>query len=387
MLRSDTTALFERLREANILLQEVLSGAHQNMSSLEQTLVTRVSEFVAAMNEVADRSGAATGQVEHHITNFRDVTSKVLADLSLLASQFDAHGRGLVEAVGLLDQSNRRAEETLGERRAALDQLAVELDGRTGEIEQRLKRFSALLDEFLDGANSRARDIARIIAESSTQGVQTLEQERQRTSETLMGIQNQTGELLRGINKQTADTLRAVYAEHGGQTHEMFSESARRFAETLQGMKQMTAEMQRELETTRTELRRGILELPQETAESASQMRRVIVDQIEALAELNRIVARHGRGIDVAEPARRSVREEAVAGAPAGPRMEGRAAPSRPAPMPPRDDIAGAPAPMPPPQRRAESPSLSPGQNGNGRSGWLSDLLHRASRPEELADR
>ena len=47
MLRSDTTALFERLREANILLQEVLSGAHENMSTIENTLVTRVSEFVA----------------------------------------------------------------------------------------------------------------------------------------------------------------------------------------------------------------------------------------------------------------------------------------------------------------------------------------------------
>ena len=35
MLRADTTALFERLREANILLQEVLSGAHENMSEIE----------------------------------------------------------------------------------------------------------------------------------------------------------------------------------------------------------------------------------------------------------------------------------------------------------------------------------------------------------------
>jgi len=42
MLRSDTTALFERLREANILLQEVLSGAHENMGEIESTLVTRV---------------------------------------------------------------------------------------------------------------------------------------------------------------------------------------------------------------------------------------------------------------------------------------------------------------------------------------------------------
>ena len=55
MLRADTTALFERLREANIMLQEVLSGSHENMSALENTLMLRVSEFVTAMNEVTAR--------------------------------------------------------------------------------------------------------------------------------------------------------------------------------------------------------------------------------------------------------------------------------------------------------------------------------------------
>ena len=82
----------------------------------------------------------------------------------------------------------------------------------------------------------------------------------------------------------------------------MFTQAAERFADVIEGLKRMAAEMQQELETTRGELRRGILELPQETADSAAQMRRVIVDQIEALAELNRIVARHGRGIDAVEP-------------------------------------------------------------------------------------
>ncbi len=72
MLRSDTTALFERLREANILLQEVLSGAHENMSSIESTLVTRVSDFVAAMNEVAEKAGAANSEVERNITQLPD---------------------------------------------------------------------------------------------------------------------------------------------------------------------------------------------------------------------------------------------------------------------------------------------------------------------------
>ena len=45
---------------------------------------------------------------------------------------------------------------------------------------------------------------------------------------------------------------------------------------------------------------------------------------------------------------------------------------------PPRADITG-PAPAAP--RRADSPSLSPGQ-GNG---WLSELLHRASKPDDAA--
>src|SRR4029078_11750009 len=95
MLRADTTTLFERLREANILLQEVLSGAHENMSALENTLVTRVSEFVSTMNEVADRSGAASTQVAQHISAFNIATSKVLTDLGQLAGHFDQHGRSL----------------------------------------------------------------------------------------------------------------------------------------------------------------------------------------------------------------------------------------------------------------------------------------------------
>jgi hypothetical protein len=363
MLRSDTTTLFERLREANILLQEVLSGAHENMSALENTLVTRVSEFVATMNEVAEKSGVTSNQMDHHISAFHNITTKSLSELGQLATQFEGHGRSLVEAVALLEKSNRQTGETLTDRRNAMESLVSALDVRTDDIEQRLKRFTSLLDESLEGATGRAREIARIIAESSSEGARALEEERRRASELLHGI----------------------YTQHSGETHDLFERTVQRFNDTLQGMRQMAAEMQRELEQTRSELRRGILELPQETADSAAQMRRVIVDQIEALAELNRIVARHGRGMDAAEPMRRGQQEPVLATAGArteAPRMES----PRPAPVAPqRGDITSV-SPMP---RRADSPSLSPVQapgNGGGRSGgWLSELLHRASRPDGAA--
>ena len=177
--------------------------------------------------------------------------------------------------------------------------------------------------------------------------------------------------------KRTSETFNAVYDEAAAQVHSMFSQSAARFTEVMQGMKQMAVEMQQELETTRAELRRGVLELPQETADTAAQMRRVIVDQIEALAELNRIVARHGRSLDTAEPARREA-EPAYAG---GGRAQPQPQPQPPRQQPqPRGDITGAPPRRPEPAHQGGNPG-NPG--GNGRNGgWLSDLLTRASRED-----
>ena len=70
MLRNDTNALFERLREANVLLQEVLSGATENLGTIEGTLSTRVKDFVTALNEVGERSGSASAEVEKQIKSF-----------------------------------------------------------------------------------------------------------------------------------------------------------------------------------------------------------------------------------------------------------------------------------------------------------------------------
>ena len=222
------------------------------------------------------------------------MTAKVLNDLGELATQFNTHGRSLAEAVELLERSNRKTADGVAQRQTSIETLVSTLDARTGDFEERLRRFSNLLEESLDSATTRAREIASIIAETSSESVRTIEQQFE--------LVRTTSEEER---KRTGETLNAVYDQAAAQVHGVFSQSATRFTEIVQGMKQMAGEMQQELEATRAELRRGILELPQETSDTAAQMRRVIVDQIEALAELNRIVARHGRSLDTSEPARR----------------------------------------------------------------------------------
>ena len=101
-----------------------------------------------------------------------------------------------------------------------------------------------------------------------------------------------------------------LYQQSTHETDAMFKQSTEKFGAMVQSMKQMAAEMHNELEATRNELRRGVLEMPQEAADNTAQMRKVIVDQIEALAELNRIVAHHGRGLDVVTAGRASVQRQ-----------------------------------------------------------------------------
>ena len=414
ILRSDTTALFGRLREANVLLQEVLTGSHENMSALENTLMLRVSEFVSAMNEVTVSTGEATGRMESNIGGFREVTSQVLTDLGQLARAFDVHGQELAKAADLIESSNRSTEQNVNERRVQIESLVNALDIRTDEIAERLKRFSGLIDQTLDAAAIRARDVARVVSEATTESARTIADQydrvREQTEDVARTMQETGSESARAIGEQfermrdqaegerrrSSAAMRDIFEQSTGDTHALFEEANSRFAETLVGMKQMASEMQRELgsareevqrelEATRAELRRGVLELPQETAESTAQMRRVIVDQIEALAELNRIVARHGRSLDAVEPVRRGRDEQPLAIVGGRSETASRSEPvrePRPEPRtPPRDVASFAPAP-----RRAPAEPVAPapiGPQPSAGRGWLSDLLNRASREED----
>src|SRR5436190_7272064 len=354
ILRTDTVALFERLREGNILLQEVLTGAHDNLNSLERALVTRVADFVSAMNDVTSRNGVASQTLQNQLNIFNTTTSKALEDLGSLSGQFETHGKALVEAATLVEQSNRNTTASISERKSALESLVTTIDLRTADLDQRLSRFTGLLDESLAAAEERARDIARVVAETAGAGSAAISRQFEAV--------RSTAEEERRL---TAEAMTEIYQQSTQEADAMFNQSAEKFGTMVASMKQMAAEMHNELEATRNELRRGVLEMPQEAAESTAQMRKVIVDQIEALAELNRIVAHHGRGLDVVTQGRASVpqRQEEPVMAVAG----GRGSAST---LPP-PDLGGSAG------RRTEAPPVSPAGTEGGRDGWLSDLLSR----------
>ena len=174
------------------------------------------------------------------------------------------------------------------------------IDLRTTDLDQRLSRFTSLLDESLAAAEERARDIARVVAETAGAGSAAISRQFEAVRTAAENERRLTARC-----HERASTSRAP-------TKRMRCSSSRpRSSPTMvQTMKQMASEMHHELEATRNELRRGVLEMPQEAADNTAQMRKVIVDQIEALAELNRIVAHHGRGLDVVTAGRASAQRQ-----------------------------------------------------------------------------
>src|SRR5258708_22868725 len=207
-----------------------------------------------------------------------------------------------------------------------------------------MQLMRGIVDGWMGVVDAGAREVASVVGESGGAGSAT------------MGPHFETdraaAEEGRGV---TAETMHAIYQQSTQEADAMFKQSADKFANLVSSMKQMASEMHHELDATRNELRRGVLEMPQEAAESTAQMRKVIVDQIEALAELNRIVAHHGRGLDVVSAGRASAppppRQEEpmpMLAAVGAPRTETRMRDSRSAANPPPPDLG---RPPPPPAR------------------------------------
>ena len=129
--------------------------------------------------------------------------------------------------MALIDRSNRRTEDALTERRLELEALVTTLDSKGNDLEQRLTRFSSLLDQSLEGAAERAREIARLVAESTTAGARAI-------AENFEAIRTGAEE----ERKRATEAMHTIYEQATGDSQSMLTQAAERFADVVEGLKQ-----------------------------------------------------------------------------------------------------------------------------------------------------
>jgi hypothetical protein len=387
-LSQDVGTLLERLTEANLTLHGVMNRAAENLDLVEKNLGGRTDEARMVLERTLGETRSVTEAMAGQIATLKD---SVMGDVSELALRFETQTRTLNDAVHLIGDANRALETTVEERRQALESLAAGLFEKTRSVEGLMNGFTSLIADTLNAAEARARDVGAALTSSADEAMHRVVSQLETMRDTA-GTEGQ----------RSAEALRTAQEAMIGEMTRAVSETTARFADATEKMREAARIMQAELEATRGELRRGVLELPEETEKSTANLRRIVTDQLRALSELSSLVGRQNAHLDVSRPsAAPAPRAAAPAPAPApvaepsrweaAPRRpaaaaiaesqwnEPRRAEPAPAPQPPSYGSYARTAPTPAPAPTAEEPAEA------GRGGWVSDLLRRASRDEEPA--
>jgi uncharacterized protein YoxC len=315
--------LLERLTQANLTLHSVLNRAGENLDLVEKNLGGRTEEVRSVLEQALAETRGITEQVSTQVAALESTSKNVLHDVADLTLRFDEQARSLTSATNLLSDANRALETTVEERRRSLEELAAGLVDKTQTVETMMHAFAGLVGDTLTTAETRARDVGASLT--------TAAEEAMRKVLTQLDTLRQTA----GTEGQrSAEALRAAQEAMIGEMTRAVSETTGRFAEATDKMREAARLMQTELESTRSELRRGVLELPKETEESTAQLRRVVTDQLKALADLSAMVGRQSANLDVSRAS-----GTRVASVEAAPRYE---APRRPQPAPAPAPVAAA---------------------------------------------
>jgi ABC-type transporter Mla subunit MlaD len=312
-LASGVAGLLDRLSASTAHLNDLVGQASESLSVVDERLVASTQSFAASTERAANSFSTSATLVENNTNRLTELSSATLREVASIATKFDSHSRLLSSAADLLSSAQSNLEHTL-ERQSSLEDLAVGLVKKSEELERVMRSYESLVGNAVSEAENR-------------------------TLESTGKIQQAMGEVIESATK--------------------------RFADATEDMRRIAAGIKSELDETRSEIKKGVFELPMEAKESTTAIRRAVAEQVSALKELSAIVARSGRNTDTSEARQ--------------PRAEAPRRPAQPTPAP-----APAPRPLAPRAPVAEAPShpaadtVKTPQGG----GWVRDLLTGASREE-----
>ena len=356
---TDTRKVVLSLSDTTRQLGDVLHSADVRLGALDIALGTRVDNVMHTLDQVTGRADNATAQLTVQTDALQTAADAVDNNGRRLLHDIGGQAANLTRVAQSLQDANSAVEAALGARRAEMETLSEQITRRAESVDEMLRERQQNIQRTLEMVQDRTREIGQFLAQASQLATQAAIDQFER-------LRNDAGSESERSQLAVREAFDQVSAEISG----ALTQATERFATTAQELQSTAATIRSEIDATRHEMRKSVLELPRETQESTAAMRRVVADQIRALNELSDIVARHGSASDVSQPARR----------PAARIEPASAAPARAADF----SMASEPAPR---RLTPIKPVVRPrGEEPRGEAaptGWLRDLLTRASREDD----
>ena len=296
-LGQTTMEISGRFEQETGLLVDRIDRAVQAFDSTANVTSTRLDEahrkfakhVETANTYLADQLQTSAAEMDERLEG---VSMQLTGKLEMTGSRISSR---LEDVAGLVEKSidrfNDEMERALANRKDALDSLIGDANRRAEEVDKVMSNYMTMIEESLAHADTRAREISRLVAEQTQASLVNIEDEIKKLETASGGQINQASRVLREQHERAMAAM-----------NEMLSATATDFQQTAQDMRITAQQVVKDIDGARAELKRAILDLPEETRSNADAMRRVVADQIAALNSLADVVKRQSGSLDFSGP-------------------------------------------------------------------------------------
>jgi hypothetical protein len=338
----------ETLEQHSRGMEKSLSRQAQH---IEQVVTGTAGQIQRAVDELATRSGSSSEVLTTQAAMLKEVSNGLLGQIHGLTKRFEDQGANIMNSARALEVQNTKIDSVMEARQAQLAKLLEGINTRATELDRMMNGYSNMLEQSLSQAEVRARQVMELLSRDNADKSQTAMKELERLR---AEAQAHTS---RAISE-----LKTSFTSLSEQVSSQLSGFTSRFNETTRQVRDSTTQAASELEVTQAELRRQAKTLPEATKQSATAMRRALQDQLSALDSLTEITSRHGYANQVAKAEPRQAPTPPV--------------PTPPAPQPPHPHHQPAHAHHQPPvpeSREREMPPVDMGRREPQHHGGYGD--------------
>jgi hypothetical protein len=302
------TAVNDRSRALTVAMESHVRALSDTLgrqaSSLDESMLHGIDAVRRTSDSITRQSLHAIEGLSGQADLLKNVSENLLQQIATAASRFDQQGQSMVTAASALEKANQRMDATLQKRQGELSDTLQRLSGKTNEIDEVMRGYSATLESSITHAENRARALIQQLAEGTSAhaqaAVRELERLRTQTDSHSKAVLSEFERLRSNTENQATRAIADMREKVTGASQELNAQLgtiASHFNETSDDLKARAARVAAELQAEQGRLRAEANHLPMAARENADAMRAALNDQLRALEQLSNLSARERRDI------------------------------------------------------------------------------------------
>lgn len=321
---------------------------------LVNTIAEKTNETIQAVQSLGgslnEDANQILDQMNRSVNNIHEGTEMLMSGVQKIDGHFSA----------IANSFHNNAEKISENISAASTMLTGNINTLRGVTEQSMGQFSNITNNFNQHAQLLTNAAQLLDGTLNSFGLK-LEEKQNAIYSLASGLNEKSNEIEQSISQFETAIVAALNNTQSAakqSTYELrkelaalVSDAAHRFAGATEQLRQSTSEIRAELSQTTSDIKESVRAIPGQAKESTAAVRQAVTEQVKALKDLANIVQMSGRVTDVAVPTTAMKVQ------------------------PTRNSAKEA-------ETRNDKRSFETASAASVKSGWVSDLLARASKNE-----